>query len=116
MTAGITERIMISIIASEKCFSQKGCSRSKNRRSKKQDPDTASNHIIHQKLRVIHTHYSGHKGREGAHYGQETGQDNSLAAVFLIEMVGAVKVFLLEKRYMFGLSQDACRNIFLSRN
>ncbi|MNC50500.1 hypothetical protein D3C75_997440 [compost metagenome] len=62
----------------------------------RQHPQQAANQVERQEARVGHGSHAGHEGGKGTHYGQETGDDDGLAAMLGIEGVGLDQIVAAE--------------------
>src|SRR3989304_8338638 len=67
------------------------------RRPPDRDPQGAAHHVVEHESRVGHAPDPGPERREGANDGYEPRENNGLAAVFLVERMRAIEMFLVEK-------------------
>ena len=70
------------------------------------DPEEAADDVVCDEPRVVHFPDAGDEGDEGAHDGDETGEDDGAPAVFFKEDAGAFEVFFAEEEGVF-----ACENL-----
>ena len=67
------------------------------------NPGNAPDDIVDNKTTVFHAPYTCHKGREGSNYGNKPGNNDRLAAIFFIEMVGLLQVLFIQKTGVFSM-------------
>ena len=59
-------------------------------------PESPARHVVEHEVIVMHLPHAGHEGGECPYDGDEPGDDDGLASVFLVELMGLVQVALLE--------------------
>lgn len=74
-------------------------------------PEKPTENIVGKKTGVVHLGYTGNDRCESADDGNETGNNNGFTAVFFIEAMSVIKMFLVEKNRII-FSKDLGANFF----
>lgn len=80
----------------------------------RQHPRQRADDVVAYELRVIHVAHARHERRERPHNRHKSGNDDGFAAVFFVEVVGFVQVFLLENARV-GVGKQLFAEIFANR-
>lgn len=73
------------------------------------DPEDAADDIVEQKEFVVHLADARDEGGEGADDRDEAGEDDRFAAVFVVELLRTIEIFLFDKgnfRSNFGCPES----------